>query len=94
MMKYSEGFKSFLIIKSHTILYLTPSVGALAPLVPGQLKGLWEMWKDHGRLPWRDLIQPTIDLANKGIQFNEAIRSSLHFVSYKLKRMKLDNDFL
>lgn len=34
--------------------------------MPGELKGLWEFHQRYGTLPWRTLIQPTIDLCRKG----------------------------
>jgi gamma-glutamyltranspeptidase/glutathione hydrolase len=38
-------------------------LGALAAGVPGSVAGLWEMHRRFGRLPWRELVQPAIDLA-------------------------------
>ncbi|MBW8814348.1 MAG: gamma-glutamyltransferase [Caulobacterales bacterium] len=35
--------------------------------VPGTVAGLWEAHKRFGKLPWAQLIQPTIDLATKGV---------------------------
>lgn len=44
-----------------------PSVeGILSVGVPGELKGYYEMHKRFGRLPWKTLIQPTIDLCRSG----------------------------
>jgi gamma-glutamyltranspeptidase/glutathione hydrolase len=40
--------------------------GALAAGVPGSVAGMWDLHKKHGSLPWKDLIQPAIDIANKG----------------------------
>lgn len=34
--------------------------------VPGELKGIWELHQRYGRLPWRTLIQPSIDLCRNG----------------------------
>lgn len=40
-------------------------VGGLAVGVPGELRGLEEIWKRWGKLPWADVVQPNIDLAKE-----------------------------
>ncbi|MDB5497858.1 MAG: gamma-glutamyltransferase [Phenylobacterium sp.] len=39
--------------------------------VPGTVAGLWEAHKRFGKLPWAQLIQPTIDLATRGIVMSD-----------------------
>jgi gamma-glutamyltranspeptidase / glutathione hydrolase len=41
--------------------------GHLASGVPGSVDGMIEAHKKYGTLPWKDLIQPAIDLARNGI---------------------------
>ncbi|SFV33255.1 gamma-glutamyltransferase [Thermoflavifilum thermophilum] len=40
--------------------------GALSAGIPGTVAGLWQAWKKYGHLPWRQLVQPAIDLAQQG----------------------------
>lgn len=40
--------------------------GGLAVAVPGELIGYWELHQKYGKLPWDQLVQPTIDLCRKG----------------------------
>jgi len=40
--------------------------GLLAVGVPGTVAGLWQAHQKYGRLPWARLVQPAIDLAEKG----------------------------
>ena len=39
-------------------------VGPLATAVPGSPHGLWELHRRFGSLPWRDLVEPAIQLAS------------------------------
>ncbi len=41
--------------------------GHLASGVPGSVDGMVEAHKKYGSLPWKDLVQPAIDLAKNGI---------------------------
>ncbi|XP_027357935.1 glutathione hydrolase 3 isoform X2 [Abrus precatorius] len=42
------------------------TLGALSMGVPGELAGLHAAWLKHGRLPWKSLFQPAIELAKNG----------------------------
>lgn len=41
-------------------------VGHRAAGVPGTVAGLWELHRQHGSKPWRELLQPAIRLAREG----------------------------
>jgi gamma-glutamyltranspeptidase/glutathione hydrolase len=45
--------------------------GHLASGVPGSVEGMVEAHKKYGTLPWKDLVQPAIDLALKGFLLTE-----------------------
>jgi gamma-glutamyltranspeptidase/glutathione hydrolase len=36
--------------------------------VPGTVAGLWEAHQRYGKLPWRDVIEPAVQLAERGFQ--------------------------
>ena len=57
--------------------------GPNASGVPGTVAGLHEAWKQYGTLPWKDLLQPAIDLAEDGI----VVWPDLHFVLTKAKQV-------
>ena len=46
-------------------------VGIFSAGVPGTVKGMVEMHRKFGRLPWADLVQPSIDLAINGVVLTE-----------------------
>ncbi len=41
-------------------------IGGQAAGVPGTVAGFWEAHQRFGQLPWKDLVQPAIELADKG----------------------------
>ncbi|MBX2900781.1 MAG: gamma-glutamyltransferase [Cyclobacteriaceae bacterium] len=45
--------------------------GHLASGVPGSVDGMIEAHKKFGTLPWKDLVQPAIDLARQGFTLSE-----------------------
>src|SRR6266487_2668100 len=45
-------------------------IGAASCAIPGAALGLETAHKSFGRLPWRDLFQPAIELARNGVELN------------------------
>src|SRR3989442_6168481 len=45
-------------------------IGAASCAVPGAAVGLEQAHRSFGRLPWRDLFGPAIDLARNGVELN------------------------
>lgn len=43
--------------------------GATAAGVPGEVKGFYEAWKKYGKMTWKELVQPTINMARDGFPF-------------------------
>ncbi|KAL1536687.1 glutathione hydrolase 1-like [Salvia divinorum] len=59
--------------------------GALSVAVPGELAGLAEAWRRHGRLPWRRLVRPAAVMAEKGFKISRYL--NMQMVSSESKIM-------
>lgn len=51
--------------------------GPLSVAIPGELKAYWAAHQKHGKLPWNDLVQPTIDLCNKGFPVGKHLAAKI-----------------
>ena len=54
--------------------------------VPGTVAGLHRAWADHGRLPWRRLVEPAVALARDGFPLSSARAASLAGVLPRMAR--------
>ena len=54
--------------------------------VPGTVAGLHRAWADHGRLPWRRLVEPAVALARDGFPLPYARAASLAGVLPRMAR--------
>jgi gamma-glutamyltranspeptidase/glutathione hydrolase len=48
------------------------AVGAGSCGVPGLPAGIDVLWREHGRLPWKRLVEPGLELARSGVPFPQA----------------------
>ncbi|WP_169728025.1 gamma-glutamyltransferase [Adhaeribacter aquaticus] len=60
--------------------------GYLVAGVPGTVKGLETAWQKYGKLPWRTLLQPAIELAENGCYLNKYDAKSLALNKQNLAR--------
>lgn len=56
-------------------------IGPLSVGVPGELAGLHLAWQQHGKLPWKKLVQPVIRMAAEGFVISPYLASNIK--SYK-----------
>ena len=62
--------------------------GGLAIAVPGEVSGQYQASKLYGKLPWKDLVQPAIDLARDGFLISNALADAMKDEFKKIKRDK------
>ncbi len=60
--------------------------GHLASGVPGAVAGLWEAHRRYGTLPWRDVVEPAIRLAEDGFVVDDALARSIVAEAERLRR--------
>lgn len=60
--------------------------GHLASGVPGSVAGMAEAHRKYGTLPWKELIQPAINLALNGFQLTAKEASGLNSIQNNLKK--------
>jgi len=54
--------------------------------VPGTVAGLHSAWREHGKLPWKELIQPAIKLAREGFIVSHELSQSLKEVLPRMRK--------
>lgn len=60
--------------------------GELASGIPGSVSGMIEMHQKYGVLPWKEVVQPAIDLALNGVALTERAASDLNYIQDELKQ--------
>lgn len=56
--------------------------GPMSIAIPSELKGYGALYDRYGRLPWRTLIQPTIDLCRNGFELSTFLDLVIHEPRY------------
>ncbi len=76
----------FLDEQGFPVPFFQAAVGGLAVGVPGLLRMLELVYEDHGHLPWKDLFQPAIKMADEGFlvspRLNHLITRDQHLKTF------------
>lgn len=59
--------------------------GGLAVAVPGELKGLYELYERYGSLSWKELVEPVIEIAERGYKTTDYLERILAERGDKIK---------
>jgi gamma-glutamyltranspeptidase / glutathione hydrolase len=63
--------------------------------IPGSVAGMFESHSKYGSLPWKDLVQPAVDLALKGFELTLEQAESFAFIQDTLRKYStVSPDFL
>ncbi|XP_063681450.1 glutathione hydrolase 1 proenzyme-like isoform X1 [Bolinopsis microptera] len=54
--------------------------GGLASAVPGEVRGYWTAHQMYGKLPWKDLFTPSIQILRSGIEVSHHMEKALKIV--------------
>jgi gamma-glutamyltranspeptidase/glutathione hydrolase len=82
--------------KSHADMYLdrdgnviqnSSTLGRMASGVPGSVDGMAEAHQKFGKLPWKALLQPAVELAEKGVIQTEREARGLNAIKNDLLRL-------
>jgi gamma-glutamyltranspeptidase/glutathione hydrolase len=68
-------------------------IGILSSGVPGTVAGMWLAHQKHGSLPWKDLVQPSLNLAEKGFKVHPALAKSIEEYIVSLKSRGFEVNF-
>lgn len=69
--------------------------GHLAAGVPGTVDGLFTAHQRFGKLPWKEVVQPAVDLAQNGIKLTRRAAANLNRIQEDLKKFNtVAPDFL
>ncbi|XP_070573060.1 glutathione hydrolase 1 proenzyme-like [Ptychodera flava] len=63
------------------------TVGGLAVGVPGEVECFWTAHMKYGKLPWKDLFEPSIKLAEEGVEIGGALASVLRIRESYIRTM-------
>ncbi|WP_247233549.1 gamma-glutamyltransferase [Telluribacter sp. SYSU D00476] len=93
---YTLDFREMAPRRSHKDMYLDKqgnpvpglsTLGHLASGVPGSVDGMAAAHARFGKLPWRDLIQPAIDLAERGVVQTEREARGLNNIRESMQKV-------
>jgi len=69
----AKAHKDLYLDKNGNVIEGLSTAGGLAVGVPGTVSGLYAVWQKYGQIKdWKTLIQPAIDLAQKGFPVSES----------------------
>ena len=82
-----SAHKDMYLDENGTVIENKSTLGAHAVGIPGSVAGIFEVYKKFGSLPFKDLIQPAIDLARNGITVTKNQAEDLNNATERFKKV-------
>lgn len=60
--------------------------GGLAVAVPGELRGMQLAHEKFGKLPWKELFEPAIQLCTDGFEITDSLHIAIHKWEKEVRR--------
>lgn len=73
----SAGSETMYLDEQGEVIEGLSTKGALAAGVPGTVAGLFELWEQHGSMPWQELVLLAVILADTGFIVDDYLSRSL-----------------
>jgi gamma-glutamyltranspeptidase/glutathione hydrolase len=83
----SSAHRDMYLDKKGEVVPLLSTVGHKASGIPGSVDGMYAASIRFGKLPWRDLLEPAIQLALKGIVLTEKEAHGLNSVAGEIQQV-------
>ncbi|GHB74986.1 gamma-glutamyltranspeptidase [Psychrosphaera saromensis] len=84
----------FLDDNGKPVSWIDAVVGGRSVGTPGVLKMLWQLHQEQGKLPWKVLFQPAIELADQGFLVSPRLAKLVAIVSNPgMKKLQTINDY-
>ncbi len=83
----------FLDDKGNPLSFMEAVVGGKSVATPGALKLLWYIHTKYGKLSWKDIVEPTINLAEKGFVVSPRLAQLIKEFEIHLKKDKQTKDY-
>jgi gamma-glutamyltranspeptidase / glutathione hydrolase / leukotriene-C4 hydrolase len=62
---------------SYNVLLLLHLLGPLSIAIPGEVKGYIEAHRKFGKLTWKELVDPTVELCDEGFEMSKHMEDSI-----------------
>lgn len=88
-----KSHKNMYLDQNGTVIQNLSIKGGLASGVPGSVDGMVESHKNFGVLPWKVLLQPAIEIAEKGVVLTLKEAYGLNSIKEHLKEINPNNNY-